>query len=175
MQHVCKFFQLLFDVKTLEDTGFAMNDSDIANLQDDIIAEDSFAQFYGIGIFSMAGHRVRRNLNRTMGYPKFLDLLNIPEKAAGALKQFRSDCDDYKRIMAQTDTKTKKCAEVLSRHLIHKTSVQQHFLIAESRGWKATHEQAEVSREHGSGLAQSQLIEDIIGHQKNDQCFKNCQ
>ena len=64
MKHVCQFFGLMFDVRSLEESGFAMDDSDIANLQDDITAEDAFAQYYGTGVFSMGGHRVRRNLPR---------------------------------------------------------------------------------------------------------------
>ena len=113
MVHVCQFFHLLFDIKSLKEAGFAMNDSNIRNVAEDIIAEDSFAQFYGVAVLSMGGNRVRRNLNRIMGYPKLLDLLNIPEKAPSALRHFQLDCGNYKHIMDLTKENPKSVPRYL--------------------------------------------------------------
>ena len=169
MIHVCDFIKLLYDVQAMQRAGYAMTDDDIRNLEDDVTTEDQFANFYGVGIFSMAGHRTRRNLKRMIGYPDALDLLNVPEKCHGIMKQFQRDCEeDYNYIHRLGDAKTRKCAAALERHLVHKVSVIQHLLIAKNAGWKVTSDQADVSKRHGSGLSQSQIIEDMIGHQKNE-------
>ena len=151
MEHVTGFLRLLYDVQAMERAGYSMTDDAINNLGDDVTAEDQFANFFGVGIFSMVGHRTRRNLKRVMGYPDVLDLLNIPDKAYGIMKQFRLDCvEDFNYIQGQGGAMTRKCAAALARHLVHKVSVQQHLLIAKNAGCKATQEQADVAKRHGS-------------------------
>ena len=145
MAHVCSFMKLLFDVQALERAGYSMTDDAIRSLEDDVTMEDQFANFFGTGIFSIVGHRTRRNLKRMVGYPDCLCLMHIPEKAEGILKRFRWDCkEDYHTINNHGAAKTRKCQEALDRHVVHKVSVQQHLLVGANVGWVPTTDQADV-------------------------------
>ena len=90
-----------------------------------------------------------------------------PYRAAGVLKQFHSDCIDFKHIEKLED-KTKKCQILLDRHLIHKTSVQQQIEMAKAKGWTVTAEHVATNERQMTHCLQTQLIEDIIATQKNN-------
>ena len=145
-----------------------MTDADIAAIEDDVVSEDSFAEFYGTGLLSLAGHRQRRNLGLLSGWPKRLLLLNIPDRAEAVLKQFRIDYQNRLIVQGLSEEMTKGGKEVMDRHILLKTSNEQHILIATGNGWKTTSEQAKVTKVHTSGRLQTQIVEDMIGAQKND-------
>ena len=79
----------------------------------------------------MVPSRQRRNLGLLEGWPKRLQLMNVPHRANAVLKEFKTDLDDFKHIEALAETKTKKCQDVLDRHQFHKTSVQQQISAIE--------------------------------------------
>ena len=176
MEHVNAFIHVLSSVPSMQSAGFAMTDASIHILGDDILAEDAFAEFQGVAAFSLSGYRQRRNIARLRGWPRRLDLLNIPSRAQKVLDEFHEDHSDMVYINSLVDEKTKACQLVMDRHLMRKTSNIQHVEIAKMKNWKASKDQADCAQRHGTGLMQSQIVEDIIGHQKNDKTTKafNC-
>ena len=68
MEHCCNIIKLLSDTGSLEAAGFAVSDEDIFRLGDDVLAEETFADFHGTAAFSLAGRRQRRSLGRVRGW-----------------------------------------------------------------------------------------------------------
>ena len=59
MEHVCGIVSLLSQTRSLERADFAVTETQIQQLGDDIAAEDHFADFYGLAILSCSGYRQR--------------------------------------------------------------------------------------------------------------------
>ena len=56
----------------------------------------------------------------------------------------------------------------MDRHTLFKTSNKQHIEIAKLNSWNPSEEQTAVTQRHGTGLLQSQIVEDVIWATKND-------
>ena len=95
-------------------------------------------------------------------------LLKIDARAGGVLKEFHADCMIRDKILALPEEITKTARKVMDRHTLLKTSNKQHIEIAKLNSWNPSEEQAAVTQRHGTGLLQSQIVEDVIGQQKND-------
>ena len=126
MKHVKELISLLHNSMSLERAGFAVTDSDIELVQEDVIGEDNFADFHFMAIMTQAGCRMRRNLHLLKGFPWLLTLMNIPDRAAGVLDRFKKVIDNYNYIDSLTEANTKKCQEVMERHVsLNTTNIQQ--------------------------------------------------
>ena len=71
----------LCNTESLQNAGFAMTNEAIAQVGDDVAAEDSFADFHGTGLFCISGYRQRRNLGLLRGWPKRLQLMSRKSNA----------------------------------------------------------------------------------------------
>ena len=80
MEHVCKFVKLLKNVSKLQGAGFVITADEVQSIQEDVIAEDCFADFLGRSVLSIMGRRLARGLQYTLAFPKRLILLCVPEK-----------------------------------------------------------------------------------------------
>ena len=166
---VCGFIKLLQDTASLERAGFAVTGAEIQALGDDLEAEEGFADFHGRSLMCIAGRRQVRNLDLLIGFPKSLILLKNVNRAEMVVRKFKSMIENYKHINALTDEKTKKCQEVMNRHIALKTSNIQHDEIFKLNGYVHDDDkQVAVVEDHMEALLQTQVIEDIIGHQRNN-------
>ena len=105
MQHVNDFVDLLTNTASLERSGFAMTDSTIQALGDDLESEDGFADFHGRSIMSLSGRRQARNLDLMIGFPKMLILLHMPGRAGPVMKKFQFMVEDYDFIDGKSTRK----------------------------------------------------------------------
>ena len=106
-----------------------MTDGDIKAIEEDVISEDSFAEFFGTSVFSITGHRQRRNLGLLRGWPKRLMLLHNPARAETTLKEFRRDVEDRAHILTLQEEMTKGCKEVMDRHILEKRATNNTFVL----------------------------------------------
>ena len=111
---------------------------------------------------------MRRNLGLIKGFPKKLVLLNDEERAPSVMKEFKLLIQDFDHIKGLGDIITKKCQEVLDRHVANKTSVEQQRLMAMSKDWRPSKEQAAVNERRFTQILQTFSVEEIIGFQKNN-------
>ena len=75
MKHVNSFVELLANTASLERAGFAVTDTEIEALGEDLAAEDEFADFHGRSVMCISGRRQQRNLDLLKGFPTRLILL----------------------------------------------------------------------------------------------------
>ena len=166
IKHVSELMGVLHDPIALARADFAILDEDIDALGDDVHSEDLFADFLAQATNFLAGNRQRRNLGLVRGWKKRLLLLKTP-RADECMKEFKGDHDINVHLKGLKN-KSKKLELVLGRDLFEKEDVKQHVRIAERMGWRASDEQRTTLTIQTSGLLQTQLIEDVIGSQKND-------
>ena len=140
-------------------------DEEIDALGDDIHSEDLFADFTAQAAHHLAGARQRRNLGLVRGWKKRLLLLKTP-LADECMAEFHEDYDIYVHLKGLAH-KSKQLLLVLGRDLFEKENVKQHVRCATQMGWRASDEQRDTVTVQTSGLLQTQLIEDVIGSQKN--------
>ena len=158
--------------ESLQNAGFAMTAEAIQALGDDIVQEDTFADFHGVGSFSISGWRQRRNLGLISGWPKRLQKCNIPGKATATINEFLQDRKIKIDIEGKTDEITKGARLVLDRHILNKTSNIQHEKILQKFHGKPSPEHNKVLKKQATGLLQTQIVEDVINQQKNSPCTK---
>ena len=166
VEHVSKIIGVLHDPVALCRADYAISDSDVDALGDDVISEDLFADFLAQSVHHLAGWRQRRNLGFCMGWPKRLVGL-LTDRAPAIIKQFMVDRDDFIYLTGIAN-KSKELVNVLGRDLFEKEVVKQHVRCAEKVGWRPDDLHRAVVKVQTSGLLQTQLIEDMIGSQKNN-------
>ena len=71
--------------------------------------------------------------------------------------------------MGNTEEKTLRRQKVLDTHIFKKVSVRQHVEICKLNGYSPSDlGQKQVVQDQMENLAQTQIVKDLIGHQKNN-------
>jgi hypothetical protein len=171
IRHLENFLSVLTTPNSLMEGGFAMQPMQIHGLQDDLKSEEMFADYLGQSCIGIVAFRLRRNLTLISGWPKqFMRLMRPGANDAqmqAVVDRFLSDRDAFKFVNEQANFGPRVKA-VCARSLFHKTSVVQMDECLKRTGGLATHRVRAVVADHTTGLLQTQVIEDIIGHQKNN-------
>jgi hypothetical protein len=170
MTHVDGFARCLADSVALEQAGFAVTPSTCLAVSSDMVSEDSFADFMGQSAMTIAFLRTRRNLTLIKGWPKRLLRMCYADEqqVLSVVKEFRVDFEDYMFISSEDVQRTGACEAALARSLFKKTSVNQMVECFKITHWVASPSVQQVAMDHSTGLMQTQIVEDIIGHEKNN-------
>lgn len=168
MSHVSSILSTLSSPSDLEQCKFATTPAACEALQEDMAAENDFADVLGQYIVSLAALRMRRHLQLLVGYP--LGLLRVFRRDGAAdevLKRFKLDAEIFAELESMTHRSTALEA-LYRRHLSRKTSVKQCLAALSELDYCTSTDFEGMLKSHTSGVLVTQSIEDIIGYQKNN-------
>lgn len=165
--HLAGNLRLLETPAALQNARFVLTPDAIKQLGSDLASEEEFADFFGQSVLALTTYRAKQNLNMVSGWPKqLLRILGSEQEAAQVVRLFKSDYE------ARCHMKEAHCTPAmklfLKRSAFNKTSVMKMVECFKLAGWQVT---AAIRKDvvgHSCGLMQTQIIEDIIGHQKNN-------
>ena len=100
-------------------------------------------------------------------------LLMFTARAFEVANEFKRDYNIRKQLK-NIENKSKHLLLVLGRYLFETEHVKQHVRCFAKDDWKPTDAHRDTTRVQSSGLLQTQLIEDLIGNQKNDTQTQAC-
>lgn len=174
MQMCASILSLVADADGLQNCFFALTPDAIRQLGNDIIAEDEFADLLGQTCVSLCAFRLRRNLHMVAGWPRrFLRACGAAsaEQQSDIVREFKLDLDCHEYLCEQV-CKSNTMKQVVRRSLFEKTSVMQVKECLQRTGFQWSRRLTELAESHVAGLVQTQIVEDVIGHQKNDKSTK---
>ena len=170
MEHCRSFLRVVATGDKLRQCGFAMDSSQIDNLENDIVSEDEFAGLLGQSCLALLTFRLRRNLHMLSGWPRrFLRCSGgaFAKEQESCISLFKQDHEAWEHLSRQ-EGKTNLMKLALRRSCFEKTSVDQMWQCLQRTGFLWGPRLTQVVDSHVEGLVQTQIVEDIFGHQKND-------
>ena len=138
-----------------------------------LLGEDEMAEVLGQLCMSFASARIRRHLYMLIGWPhRMVGVLNKDDsKVQQTVQEFMVDHKNFMELQQRANSTDEEDA-VLRRHVMNLVVNQQYAIALQECNWVATPEFKAVVSQHFSGITTTQLIEDMIGVQKNSREFK---
>ena len=176
MEYFYRFFQVLTDVSALKKCCFMLPlSSDKLDGQDGLtyVLEDDFADYMGQFASSMCKQTMKR-LSYMFSYPHFhiASLVQDPKKKEVLREKVRKHIETYKKFV-EAEGKRQVQQVILDRHPFGTTLGKRCMeAFAEDRP-QSMDDWDELVSEMAQGLPQTQIVEDIIGSQKNSKTVRN--
>ena len=137
MEHCRSFLRVVATGDKLRQCGFAMDSSQIDNLENDSVSEDEFAGFLGQSCLALLTFRLRRNLRMLSGWPRrFLRCSGgaFAKEQESCISLFKQDHEAWEHVSRQ-EGKTNLMKLALRRSCFEKTSVDQMWQSLQRTGF----------------------------------------
>lgn len=166
-EHLQAIFSEPFGRPSLERAGFAVGESLKGLPAEEVITEDEHAELFGNFCFRLAGHRARRLLHLSSGWPfRVARCLLGDEQAKNTLAELRQDFRIFEELK-DAEGLPGIVARMLSRSVFMKTSTLQLVAGAEEYEWSLGTDLEALIRNRSRLMVGTIAVEETLGVQKN--------